>query len=385
MTDQSTSAALPGFGSRWSKWSVARLFETRLRRIVIWTVIAVSFAFTGIYHALTALVKFPADATTDTLYTITVIICYSLVFLVLSRHYQQQRPGVLKIFWRSALYAALIFGGLAFIPAFSSPGVYLTETGVPSDLRTVLRTVLISPVVTVFGMAVVFRLRELVMFKRTRRSMRQWYAMLISMTVASLILYWGDQQTGAGINVFAGIVLGVSIIFMVVNSFRLSRIVYLSLKEKALTIVFGMTLLVILILALVSDTSGLLPQRSDPFLWTYAPGLNLFVLQCVLFGVIYSITSCLSLLFHLPTTSEFQQKAGELAAMHSVAKLTGEMLNRDMMHRTIVGLPIEAGLSSSAWLALSDPRTGSLKPPHRSHPKHDTRPGERAFRRRRAL
>jgi len=76
----------------------------------------------------------------------------------------------------------------------------------------------------------------------------------------------------------------------------------------------------------------------------------------------FSITATLSLLFHLPTTSEFQQKAGELAAMHSVAKLTGEMLNKDKMFRTIVGSPVEAGMCSSAWLALSDLRTGTLRP-----------------------
>ena len=364
MTDRNRSTFTPAIGSRWSKWSISRLFESRFRRIAVWTVAAVLFALTGVYHALTALVKFPADATTDTFYTIAVVVCYGLLFLGLSRYFEEQKPGVLKAFWRSALYGVLLFGALAFIPALAAPGTYL-DTDVPGDLRTVLRTVLLSPIVTVFGMTLVFRLRELVMFKRTRRSMRQWYGMLIAMTLAALALYWGPTEArseSVGINPIAGVLLGISVALMVVNSFRLSRIVYLSLKEKALTIVFSITLLVVLILAVVSDSSGLMPGQSDPFLWVYSPGLNFFVMQCILFGIMYCITSCLSLLFHLPTTSEFQQKAGELAAMHSVARLTGEMLNRDMMVRTIVGSPIEAGLCSSAWLALTDPRTGSLKP-----------------------
>ncbi len=327
---------------------------------MIWTVTALLFAFTGVYHALTALVKFPADSTTDAIYTAVVVVSYGLLFLVLSRHFSEQHPSVLKIFWRTTIYGILLFGALEFIPELSVSGDFRPNTGVPADLRTLLRTVFLSPLVVVFGMALLFRLRELVLFKRTRRSMRQWYAMLVLMALASLTLFGADPALG--INPVAGVILGGAVALMVVNSFRLSRIVYLSLREKAATIVLSFTLLAVLILAVASPTSGLFPGRSYPFLWTYSPGLNLFALQCVIFGIMYSTTACLSLLFHLPTTSEFQQKAGELAAMHSVARLTGEMLSRDKMVRTIVGAPVEAGLCSTSWLALTDPQTGSLRP-----------------------
>ena len=360
MADRLTPTSHLRGGSRWSNWSIRRLFETRFRRITVWIVTALLFAVTGIYHALTALVKFPADATTDIVYTAVVVLCYGLLFISLSHRYNQQRPGVVKVFWRSTVYGILLFSALEFIPALAEPGVYRPDTGIPGDLRTVLRIVFLSPLVTVFAMSLLFSLRELVLFKRTRRSMRQWYAMIVAMALASLTLF--EPDPGLGINPVSGVLLGGAVALMVVNSFRLSRIVYMSLREKAATIGLCIALLVVLILAVVTSSSGLFPARSNPFLWTYSPRLNLFVVQCMMFGIMYCITACLSLLFHLPTTSEFQQKAGELAAMHSVAKLTGEMLNRDMMVRTIVGSPIEAGMCSTAWLALSDARTGSLRP-----------------------
>lgn len=359
MTDRLKSTPHKGNNARLSSWSISRLFETRFRRVTIWTVTALSFALTGVYHAVTALVKFPADTATDAVYTVVVVVCYGLFFLLLSHHYSEQRPGVLKIFWRTTVYGILLFGALEFIPELSTPGKF-RDTGVPADLPTVLRTVFLSPLVVIFGMAMLFRLKELVLFKRTRRSLRQWYAMLVLMALASLTLFGSDPALG--INPISGVILGAAIVLMVINSFRLSRIVYLSLKEKASTIALSFTLLVVLIFAVASTSSGLFLGESNRFLWTYSPGLNLFALQCMIFGIMYSVTVCLSLLFHLPTTSEFQQKAGELAAMHSVARLTGEILNRDTMVRTIVGSPIEAGLCSSAWLALSDPQTGSLRP-----------------------
>lgn len=321
---------------------------------------AIFFALTAAYHGLTALAKFPLDATTDFVYTVVVAIFYGLLFVGLSRHFNENRPGVLKVFWRSTLYGAILFGVLEFVPWLSDKGSYANDTGVPIGLGSVFRTVVLSPLVIVYSMTVLFRLRELVLFKRTRRSVRQWYLMLIAMALASLAVYGADPALG--INPFTGVMLGVSTILMVANSFRISRIVYLDLKEKASTIGFSVFLLAVLIMAVASDSSGLFPGDSYPFLRTYSPGLHLFALQCIVFGIMYCVTATLSLLFHLPTTGEFQQKAGELAALHSVARLTGEVLNKEKLVSTIVSSPIEAGMGDSAWLALTDLRSGSLRP-----------------------
>lgn len=318
------------------------------------------YLVTASYHVLTALVKIPADTATDTVYNLAVIVCYGLLLLVIAHYQNRQRLGVLRIFWGGTLSGAILFGALTFIPPLSFDGRYDELTGLPEDFRTVLRVVLLSPIVAVFAMSLLLRFRELVLFKRTKRSVRQWYLMIVSMAAAAIAM-WGVEAE-QGINVAAGIFLGISILLMVANSFRLSRIVYLSLKQKLLTIALSIVMLVVLLVGVATANTGLFPGRSYAFLWTYSPGLNLFVLQCVIFGIMYSVTACLSLLFHLPTTSEFQQKAGELAAIHSVVKLTGEVMNKDMLISTIVGSPVEAAVGDAAWLAITDPRTGSLRP-----------------------
>jgi serine phosphatase RsbU (regulator of sigma subunit) len=83
---------------------------------------------------------------------------------------------------------------------------------------------------------------------------------------------------------------------------------------------------------------------------------------CLIFATTYSMTTMLSLLFHLPTTGDFQKKAGELAAIHSVSRLTGGLFDLDRLFDTITASPVEAGTGHSAWLALVDARSGSLRP-----------------------
>ncbi|MGA7306196.1 MAG: SpoIIE family protein phosphatase [Rhodothermales bacterium] len=358
MADRSIPTSRTPRETRWSGWG--QPFETRIRRILLWAAAGFFYLVTAAYHALTALVKIPADTATDLIYGASVAICYGLFVLIIARYYNRQRLGVLRVFWGGTLAGGILFGALTFLPPLSNVGRYDELTGLPENLGTVLKIVLVSPLMAGFAISTLFRFRELVLFKRTKRSVRQWYLMIGSMAAASIAM-WGAKPD-QGINVFAGIFLGISIVLMVANSFRLSRIVYLSLKEKLVTIGLSIVMIVVLTLGVATTNTGLFPGRSYPFLWTYSPSLNLFVLQCVIFGIMYSVTACLSLLFHLPTTSEFQQKAGELAAIHSVVKLTGEVMNKEMLISTIVGSPIEAAVGDAAWLALTDPRTGSLRP-----------------------
>ncbi|NND71354.1 MAG: SpoIIE family protein phosphatase [Rhodothermales bacterium] len=88
----------------------------------------------------------------------------------------------------------------------------------------------------------------------------------------------------------------------------------------------------------------------------------MFTSLTVIFGIIYSSTAFLSLLFHLPTTRAFRQKAGELAAMHSFSTLVGQVLERDKLYSTVVESPVSAEIADSGWLALADYSTGTLRP-----------------------
>ena len=160
-----------------------------------------------------------------------------------------------------------------------------------------------------------------------------------------------------------GIMLIPAVALMITNSFRLSWIVFLSFKEKVLCIGLSLLLLAILSLGLTAAAAdqGLL-AGAYAYLTHYSYPLSIFTLLAVVFGILYCTTAFLSLLFHLPTTGDFQQKVGEVAAMHSLTTLVSQVFDPEKLAYTIAASPVEAGSGHGSWLAVADPHSGTLRP-----------------------
>lgn len=334
-----------------------QIFKTRTRRILLVVLIGVLYVLSIGYHAFSLLVDLVAG---EVVYHLVVLLCYGLLYLVLSRYYAAQRLGPLRVFWGIAVMAGILLGAMALIPQLAEPGVFDPETGFPLDARTVGKMSILSLLEAGFGILILVRLRELVLFKRTRRSMRMWYAMMGFMVLGALNAIMAAPADPPSVT--AMLFLAAAVVLMVANSFRLSWIVRLSFQQKLFIILFSGAAVVLLALLVRTPVSGLMPMDSYPFARTYSFPINLLTLFSIIFAILYSVTTCLSLLFHLPTTSDYQQKAGEVEALHSLSRLTGDVLDLERLVATIVASPVETGLGEASWLALVDLKTGSLKP-----------------------
>ncbi len=336
------------------------LFKTRARRIVVLVLIAVLYALSVGYHAFMTLVGLPLVVAGEVVYHILILICFGLLYLALSRYYTSVRLGPLRVFWGMTVMAGILLGAMELVPQLAAPGQFDAETGFPLNGWTVVKMSILSLLETAFGILLLVRLRELVLFKRTRRSIRLWYLMLGCIMLGALSVMM--TKPNAAPNWMAALFMAGAIILMVANSFRLSWIVRLSFQQKLFTILFSGAAVVLLALLVRMPMSGLIPMESYAFGRTYSYTLNLFVMLSVTFAILYSVTTCLSLLFHLPTTSDYQQKAGEVEALHSVSRLAGDVLDMERLVSTIVASPVETGMGEAAWLALVDLKTGSLQP-----------------------
>lgn len=231
-------------------------------------------------------------------------------------------------------------------------------TDVPLTLLTVVKMNVLSLLKAAFVFILLLRFRDLVLFKRTRQSQRNWYLMLGLMVVASLFAFMKPPSTDE-YSIIQSIAMIPAIALMAVNAFRLSWIVYLSFKEKLIDIGLSVLLLIALSLALVSD--NVVPGGGD-YVRYYSYPLYVFALLALVFGILYCTTSFLSLLFHLPTTSDFQRKAGEVTAMHSLTNLISQVFDPEKLYFSIAASPVEAGAAHAAWLAVADPQSGTLRP-----------------------
>ncbi len=335
-----------------------------------------SFALIAVYHVLLMLDMAAAGAIGAFVYQAVVLFAYGVAYLFLSERFRSRPTSSIRVFWSPVIagvgfillqYLVMRVGrppqAMEVLPEAIAWG-FEYDTGRPLVPATVLQMNILSIGGAVFAFILLLRFRDLVLVKRTRASQRNWYVMLGLMGFASILTF--GKPADAELTVWQNLAIVPAVGFMVVNSLRLSWIVFLRFSEKLLCI--GMAFLLILVLtaigimedSLAADAMGV--PASYTFIKHYSYPLSQFVTLAIIFGILYSATALLSLFFHLPTTSDFQQKAGELAAMHSLTHLVGQVMEPDKLYSTIVESPLEAGAASAAWLAIPDRSSPTLAP-----------------------
>ncbi len=340
--------------------------KTRTRIVLLLVVFAVFYVLGFSYHLIRWTAEDPPATTVALLYNLAILACYGALWLLLSHLFRRRQATPAKIFWTTLVLGVFLIG-LAFLLSRMGRPAGLTgatagfdyDTGVPLTLATVIKMNLLSLLVTTFFFILLLRFRDLVLFKRTKSSQRNWYLMLGFMALAALTTFM--KPPVEEISLVQGLAMVPTIALMVINSFRVSWIVHLTFREKTIIIGLSTLLLAMLGTGLVAGSESLLPYAS-PFLNHYSFPLSFFGLLAMIFGILYCITALLSLIFHLPTTGDFQRKADEMAAMHSLTHLVNQVFDPEKLVTTITASPVEAGSADAAWLAVADPVTGSLRP-----------------------
>ena len=285
------------------------------------------------------------------------LITYGALWLLLWGETHQRGPSPTRTFW-SLTVASLLFLGLGYLVlrigrpsgdlALSTPvSGFAYETGVPLTWAAVVQMNVLALLEALLAFWLLLQLRGLVLFKRTRQSERSWRWMLITMAGSALLV--DLFQPGEFV---LALLLSLPVGLMLRNAFRVAWILYLTFRQKLLNL--GLTVLA------TGALSGTLAFTSGPaheYVWHYSPALSSFVNLSLAFGVLYLVTSFLSLLFHLPTTGAFQRKVDELAALHALMQLVSQVFDVERLTETIVRLPVEAGVAQAAWLALPDFQT----------------------------
>ena len=344
----------------------------RLARVVMIVTCVTAFVLALAFHLALWSQGTPPATVLDYSYRVVVLIGAAAFWGVIAHALRKREPNPARSYWSSVLGALLLllFGRLVLslggplslpIPGQDEPLGFELGTGVPLTLVTVLKMNLVSLLLIAFAFVLLLRLRDLVLFKRTPSSQRNWYVMLGLMVVASLATFGNQAEQGYGPIALIAIIAAIGA--MVVNALRLSWIIFLSLRQKV--ILAGLSLALVIMLVSVGFASGAGPgmlTSGHAYLEHYSYALGTFVTLSLIFGVLYGITSFLSLLFHLPTTTDIQQKVGELAAMHSLTTLVNQVFDADRLLEMIASSPVEAGSAHRTWLAVADRTGGNVRP-----------------------
>lgn len=290
------------------------------------------------------------------------VLIYLLVFPFLDK--SDETP--IQLLWKAVLVAFGLPIALLIIYALFGPVHMDSQSFLSDDFTSTVATSILAIVETLIAIVILHLLRPLVLFKASRTSRLFWRGMLLLIVLSALST--AALQANSGYPIFTALLLVCAVFAMVYCAFRLSWIVTLEMHKKLAAIVLAVTFACLLGGALLmrflylNSVEGVFESQRFPAVHLFSRSLGDLVTFVLVFGVLYGITAFLSVVFHLPTNKAFVQQSGEIQAFKALAELSHDILDRDRLIHTIANTPVRTGIADSAWLALSDSRSGSLAP-----------------------
>jgi len=209
-----------------------------------------------------------------------------------------------------------------------------------------LASTLIALVLGTLSFYLLIIIHDLVLFKRRKTTWRYYFAYLLLLFAACAADFPFLLPEG---NIFASIFFSLTVVLIVINSFKQNWIVYLSKREKKYSIVYSMLLFIALVILDIY-----LAQRSGngENLIAYSGPLHTFIQLNAIFGTIYFSVTFISTLFHLPTAEVFERKQSELLSLHNLSRLVTQVFDFNDLLNTVTQMTSEVCGARSVWLEL---------------------------------
>ena len=312
-----------------------------------------------------------APVSTTILHQAALAVCFLCLWITIARTTQNSHLPPVQIFWRTILtiLAALVL----VVLILHIPGLFI-ESQTPAAPIVHVKSALLSTILAGLGFILVQRFGQLVRFRRTRRSERNWFLMMLFVSLTFVTwapLHHDDLESSPLVLTLAGFaVLAAigSVVFIFLNTIRLAWILRLPVKQKMGTLGLGVVVICLtsatLLLLVPPFTFGPITEQSYPiyFLDFFSRPLTLVTVLFITFGFVYALTSVLSMIFHLPTIGDYQRSVDEMAAMQALTVLVREMADPEKLYHWVVSTPVDSGRGKAAWLTIRELESGSLKP-----------------------
>jgi len=242
-----------------------------------------------------------------------------------------------------AMILMVIVESVSGIQGFDTKSLTL----IPLDYPTIFLSSLVSVVYGIFAITVFRLLRDLVLINRkpaTRRNLLIFSGLLVATTASCLMTPPRDTS------IVTSILFSLSVLFAVINSFRLPWIVYLTKREKLFSLAFGFFLFIgfVSLSVLVGGGSSLV-SRSILY---YSHPLREFIFLVTLFATVYAGMAFVSTLFHLPTAEAFDRKRSEVSSLHTLSKLVTQVFDFNELVDNVTAMTLQVVEASCCWLEM---------------------------------
>ncbi len=310
---------------------------SRLKKIIAIVVPCIVFPVVFIYDVIRANVDLELTSVSVVREAAVILAFYAIYYLVRTR-----RPPLKKGIPREI--------GKLLVLSFSVLVIAGMTSLVPNP-RGALAAFLSMLIAVMLGTAAIVTLltaRDLILYKRKKGTRRNF--------VVFLVLLFGTCAVNISLlnldRFFATSLFVLSIILIVVNSFKQNWIVYLSRREKIYCIVYSALLFFTSVFLSVLLTNASVPYR---LLNSFNHPLHAFVQLNAILAAVYFGMAFISTLFHLPTAEVFERKQSELTSLHNLSRLVTQVFDFNDLVNTVTQMTMEVCDAQSSWLELVKP------------------------------
>ncbi len=326
----------------------------RLRKILLLTGAIILSVVVFIINAATRNIDLGASML-NYVRTVCILLAFTAAFFYIQIIKREKSRGIVQGIGSVAVFAGIFLGTylvISFLPlkGFEARDLILY----PRDYQTIFFSSIISIVSGIFAIVTLLFIKDLVLYKRKKTTLRNFLILIGSIIIASLSELLNKPLEDS---TFSVIFLVIAILMIIVNSFRLAWIAYLPRKEKIYSLLYSLLSFFgfLVILIIISSEAG----WTEKGLHYYSPALFTFVRLTSIFGAVYFGMSFSSTLFHLPTAEAFDRKQTEISSLHNLSRLINQVFDLKDLAETATKMTTEVIQSTSVWLEII-PTEGSF-------------------------
>ena len=288
--------------------------------------------------------------------TVCILLSFLAVYFFITIIKKEKQRGIVQSIG-SVAFAAGIFLALYLIISLLPLRGFKTRdlTLFPQDYQTIFFSSIISFITAVFSIVTLLFMKDLILYKRKKNTLRNFLILVGSLLAASLSQLINKPLEDA---VFSKVFTVIAILMIIVNSFRLAWIAYLPRREKIYSLLYSLLSFFgfIVILILISSEEGGWTEKGIHY---YSSALFTFLQLTSTLGAVYFGMSFSSTLFHLPTAEAFDRKQTEISSLHNLSRLITQVFDLKDLAETATKMTTEVIQAASVWLEII-PTEGSI-------------------------
>lgn len=200
--------------------------------------------------------------------------------------------------------------------------------------------------VIIVALAYIFQAIRTLYFLRQKRNSSLYFNLMVLFSIlTALTNSYGHINIEAQFIVYILEAVAISLILM--NSFRVAWIAFLTKKQKIGLL--GLSVVLIVLFSINTSESFL-----DPFpLYHTSPALTMLIRLLMIYGILYFSVVFFTTLFHLPTASAIDRKSEELSSFMDLSSLLNQVFDINELSDTVTKMTRNVCNCEAAWLATS--------------------------------